>query len=61
VVAACDAFDAMTHDRGYGQALSVNRAVWELHRNAGTQFDRYVVDALCDVLTEGVDVGPRQA
>jgi two-component system, cell cycle response regulator len=61
VVAACDAFDAMTHPRGYSQPLSVNRAVWELHRNAGTQFDRYVVDALCDVLTDGIDVGQKRA
>ncbi|HLM09410.1 MAG TPA: HD domain-containing phosphohydrolase [Thermoleophilaceae bacterium] len=54
VVAVCDAFDAMTHDRAYRPALTPVRAVWELHKGAGSQFDPDLVDGLCDVLTAGV-------
>jgi PAS domain S-box-containing protein len=45
VVAVADAFDAMTHDRPYKAASSVARALAELRRCSGTQFDPQVVDA----------------
>jgi two-component system, cell cycle response regulator len=54
VVAVCDAFDAMMEERLYRRALPLRRAVWELHKGAGSQFDPELVDALCDVLAEGV-------
>lgn len=38
-----DAFDAMTSDRPYRRALSVQVAMKELEKGAGTQFDRDVV------------------
>ncbi|MFH1858415.1 MAG: HD-GYP domain-containing protein [Candidatus Omnitrophota bacterium] len=38
-VALADAFDAMTTDRAYRKAMSVPDAVFEIERNAGTQFD----------------------
>jgi putative nucleotidyltransferase with HDIG domain len=41
-----DAFDAMTSDRPYRRALSVEAAIGELERGAGTQFDAGVVDCL---------------
>jgi putative two-component system response regulator len=43
IVALVDAFDAMTHDRPYRRALSVDHAVRELWSEAGTQFDRALV------------------
>ena len=46
VVCACDAFSAMTTDRPYRKALSLEEAVAELERCAGTQFDPRVVAAL---------------
>ena len=46
ICAACDAFNAMTTDRPYRRAMSHELAVTELHANAGTQFDKRVVDAL---------------
>jgi ribonuclease P protein subunit RPR2 len=45
VFAAVDAFDAMTTDRPYRAAMSTERAVDELSRMAGTQFDPEVVEA----------------
>jgi HD-GYP domain-containing protein (c-di-GMP phosphodiesterase class II) len=41
-----DAFDAMTSDRPYRRALSVDDALQELRRGAGTQFDQGVVECL---------------
>jgi HD-GYP domain-containing protein (c-di-GMP phosphodiesterase class II) len=50
IVAAVDAYDAMTSDRVYRKALEKSHAVWELKRCAGTQFDPKVVEALLDVI-----------
>jgi HD-GYP domain-containing protein (c-di-GMP phosphodiesterase class II) len=50
VVACCDAFNAMTSDRPYRAALSLDEAVAELRRWSGTQFDPRVVDALIATL-----------
>ena len=49
IVSACDAFNAMTTDRSYRKALSLEVAIAELRNNAGTQFDPDVVDALVAV------------
>ena len=50
VVAACDAFHAMTTDRSYRNAMSTDEAIVELKVNAGAQFDPEVVAALVAVL-----------
>jgi len=46
VLNVSDAFDAMTSDRPYRRALSVEAALQELQRGAGTQFDAQVVGCL---------------
>jgi putative nucleotidyltransferase with HDIG domain len=46
VIAACDAFHAMTSDRSYRRAMSLAAAETELRANSGTQFEPLVVDAL---------------
>jgi diguanylate cyclase (GGDEF)-like protein len=48
VVAACDAFEAMTSDRPYRPARTPAAAAAELAAGAGTQFDPNVVAALLD-------------
>ncbi len=53
IVLVCDAFHAMTSDRPYRRAMSVDDARLELSRNAGTQFDPTVVGALLHVLDQG--------
>ena len=52
IIAACDAYDAMTADRPYRTAMSTEVAVAELRACAGSQFDPTVVDALAAVLTQ---------
>jgi HD-GYP domain-containing protein (c-di-GMP phosphodiesterase class II) len=50
LVACCDAFSAMTTDRSYRPAMTLEAAVLELRVNAGTQFDPAVVEAMITVL-----------
>ncbi len=50
VILACDAYHAMTSDRPYRAAMSHTDAVAELTRNAGTQFDPNVAEALVGYL-----------
>ena len=45
VVAVADTFDALTHDRPYKDAWPVDRAIAEIQRAAGSQFDPRVVAA----------------
>ncbi|MEA2404991.1 MAG: hypothetical protein QOE08_1638 [Thermoleophilaceae bacterium] len=53
VVFACDAYSAMTTDRPYRRAMQPEQAIEELRRNAGTQFEPRVVEALVDVVRAG--------
>jgi HD-GYP domain-containing protein (c-di-GMP phosphodiesterase class II)/GAF domain-containing protein len=50
ILAVADAYEAMTSDRPYRDALSVATARAELRRGAGSQFDREVVAAFEKVL-----------
>jgi putative nucleotidyltransferase with HDIG domain len=59
IVAACDAFNAMTTDRPYRKALSLDEAIAELRTNSGTQFAPRVVDILVELISEDREmVGP---
>ncbi|RMG57644.1 MAG: HD domain-containing protein, partial [Deltaproteobacteria bacterium] len=44
ILSVADAFDAMTSDRPYRRAMTEEEAIEELKKNAGKQFDPYVVD-----------------
>jgi diguanylate cyclase (GGDEF)-like protein len=48
VIAVADAFSAMTSDRPYRGRMSMEEALGELERNAGTQFDAEVVRLFCE-------------
>ncbi len=49
IFAVVDAFDAMTSDRPYSNAISFATARTEIRRSAGTHFDPSVVDAFLRV------------
>jgi HD-GYP domain-containing protein (c-di-GMP phosphodiesterase class II) len=53
IVFVCDAWNAMTTNRPYRQALSPEAARAELIANAGTQFDPAVVTAVTQVVEQG--------
>jgi HD-GYP domain-containing protein (c-di-GMP phosphodiesterase class II) len=50
IVSVVDAFDAMTTDRVYKKALSIEEAIKELEKGKGTQFNPVVVDAFIKIL-----------
>jgi two-component system cell cycle response regulator len=52
IIAVVDAFDAMTTDRPYQQAVSPDQALVELRRHAGTQFDTAVIEAFISAIAE---------
>lgn len=52
IIAIADAFDAMTSPRSYRDALSVEEAVEELRRGAGTQFDPELVETFIQGLAQ---------
>jgi PAS domain S-box-containing protein/putative nucleotidyltransferase with HDIG domain len=67
IVAVADVFDALTHDRPYKAAWSVERACAEIEHSAGSQFDPRVVVAFLalrpdlDTICDDVDSAPPSA
>jgi diguanylate cyclase (GGDEF)-like protein/putative nucleotidyltransferase with HDIG domain len=59
IILACDAYHAMTSDRPYRAAMTHAEALAELQRNAGTQFDPAVVEALVGALYGSRQAGAR--
>ncbi len=53
LLAVVDAFDAMTSTRPYRRALHVSRALAEIERCAGTQFDPDMASAFLDAWNAG--------
>lgn len=52
ILAVADAFDAMTSQRPYRQALTAEEALNELQQCAGSQFDPHVVEAFLQVAAQ---------
>lgn len=52
VISVVDAFDAMTNDRSYRQAMSVSSAMNELKKCAGSQFDPFIVSEFLRMIKE---------
>ena len=61
VFAVVDAYDAMTTHRPYRKALPHNKAVEEIQRNSGTQFDPQVVQAFMEAERRGLIQGDNVA
>jgi putative nucleotidyltransferase with HDIG domain len=58
IIAVADTFDAMTTDRPYRRALSVETAIAELVRVAGTQLEERLVVAFAELVVRGEIVPP---
>lgn len=54
IILVADAFEAMTSDRVYRRALTLQQAVEELVNNAGTQFDPTIVAVTVQLVRDGV-------
>jgi len=50
ILAVADAFDAMTSDRPYRKALKLEKAIEEIRKNKGKQFDPDIVEVFIDVI-----------
>jgi two-component system cell cycle response regulator len=59
VITVCDAYEAMLADRPYSGGIVHERAVEELRRNAGTQFDERVVAAFERAVSKSGDQSRR--
>ncbi len=59
IIGVADAFDAMTSDRPYRKALSLEVAITELSENSGTQFDPAIVEIFTSILEEGIFFASR--
>ncbi len=58
IIFVCDAFDAMTSERSYAEAMTAEAALAELQRCAGTQFDPVAVAALGRALEQTAGTEP---
>ncbi|HUF99848.1 MAG TPA: HD domain-containing phosphohydrolase, partial [Ilumatobacter sp.] len=58
IIAVCDSFDAITHDREYRSGLPVGLALAILRSNAGQQWDAEVVRYLMLVVADSDLAGP---
>jgi len=54
IVAVCDVFDALTHERPYKRAWTVDEAVGELQAQRGAFFDPDLVDLFVDMVLPGL-------
>ena len=50
ILAVVDSYDAMTNNRPYREALTVDQAIVELKHNSGLQFDEILVDTFLQIL-----------
>lgn len=53
IILVADAYDAMTTDRPYRKAIGHQRAMQELKKHAGRQFDPKIVDCLVGIIGDG--------
>ncbi|QGT99570.1 Adenylate/guanylate cyclase [Candidatus Syntrophocurvum alkaliphilum] len=52
ILAIVDAYDAMTNDRAYRKAMSCKKAIQEITKNSGTQFDPLLVKVFTETIID---------
>jgi HD-GYP domain-containing protein (c-di-GMP phosphodiesterase class II) len=52
IIAVADAYDAMTNDRVYRKAMSIQEAVAQIKINSGTQFDPGITDVFETIIND---------
>jgi len=52
IIAIVDAYDVMTHDRAYSKAITKNKAIEEIKRCSGTQFDSGLVEKFIKIVSD---------
>ncbi|MBL7060198.1 MAG: diguanylate cyclase, partial [Actinobacteria bacterium] len=52
IITIVDAYDVMTHDREYSKAITKDKAIEELKRCSGTQFDPRLVEKFTEIISE---------
>ena len=57
IISVADTYDAMTADRPYRKALTADKALEEIKRNSGTQFDPTVVDHFLECFRGNIIMG----
>ncbi len=55
ILSVIDAYDAMTNDRSYRKGMSVEEAIIEIKKNAGTQFDPHIAELFIKIIQEESD------
>ncbi len=60
ILAVTDAYDAMTHDRPYRNALTHDEALAEIADKSSTQFDPHIVGVFLTILTQGRPPLPKE-
>ena len=55
IVAVVDVFDALLHRRPYKEPWPFSEMMEYIRERRGTQFDPEIVDALCDIVANGVE------
>jgi HD-GYP domain-containing protein (c-di-GMP phosphodiesterase class II) len=53
IIAVCDAFDSMISTTSYQSAVSIEEAVVEIRRGAGSQFDPRIVETFLSLVEQG--------
>ncbi len=61
MIAICDAYEAMVSKRAYSPTMSPQRALAELRKGAGTQFDPGLVEPFCLMVEQDLVAAPRPA
>jgi ribonuclease P protein subunit RPR2 len=60
IFSIADSFDAMTSDRPYRESIGIERALDEVRRGAGTQFDPDIVHVFLDMMNDAPPTGARE-